>query len=86
MLALSASIFLMFLLSIHVALKKSKATPIDRVSIVIAASSMLVAFLMGNTYQGVIVFNIGNAALLVSWFAARATRHHRRGKHTEMPA
>lgn len=86
MLALSASIFLMFLLSIHVALKKSKATPIDRVSIVIAASSMLVAFLMGNTYQGVLVFNIGNAALLVSWFAARTTRHHRHSEHTEVPA
>lgn len=86
MVALSASIFLMFLLSIHVASKKSKITSVDRISVVIAASSMLVTFLMGNTYEGVLVFNIGNVALLVSGFAARTARHHRHSKHTEVPA
>jgi hypothetical protein len=86
MAALSASIFLMFILSIRFASKKWQITPVDRISVVIAASSMLVSFLMGNTYEGVLVFNVGNVALLLSWFAARTARHHRHSKHTEVPA
>jgi hypothetical protein len=50
MVAISASAFVMFLLSIQFASKKLNTTPIDRIGIVIAASSMLLAFLMGNTY------------------------------------
>ena len=86
MAAVSASVFLMFLLSIRFTSKKAKINPIDRISIVIAASSMLLAFLMGNTYEGVFVFNIGSVALLASWFAARTGRHHRHSKHTQVPA
>jgi hypothetical protein len=86
MAALSASIFLMFLLSIRFTSKKWQITPVDRISAVIAASSMLVALLMGNTYEGVLVFNAGNVALLLSWFAARTAKHHRHSRHTEVPA
>jgi len=82
MVAISASAFVMFLLSIQFASKKLNTTPIDRIGIVIAASSMLLAFLMGNTYEGILMFNVGNAALLVSWFAARTSRHNRHNKHT----
>ncbi len=81
MVAISASVFVMFLLSIHFTSKKLNITPVDRISIVIAASSMLVAFLMGNTYEGILVFNVGNVALLASWFAARTSRHNRHKKH-----
>ncbi len=80
MVAISASVFVMFLLSIHFTSKKLNITPVDRISIVIAASSMLVAFLMGNTYEGILVFNVGNIALLVSWFA-RTSRRNRHKKH-----
>jgi len=55
MAALSASIFLMFILSIRFASKKWQITSVDRISVVIAASSMLVSFLMGNTYEGVLM-------------------------------
>ena len=86
MVGLSASIFLMFILSIRFTSKKWEITPTDRISVVIAASSMLVSFLMGNTYEGVLVFNVGNIALLLSWFTARTMRHRRYSDHTEVPA
>lgn len=74
---LSASAFAMAILSHRFASKKLHITPIDRASLVIAASCVLLSFLFGNTYRGIAVFNAGNLFLLLSWWAARISRENR---------
>ncbi len=83
--AMSASIIAVFLLSIRFTSKKWKITPLDRISIVIAACSVLIFFQLSNSYQALLVFNIGSVALLASRIGARAANQHQHTKHTEVP-
>jgi len=77
----SASAFAMGILSHRFTSKKLHITPIDRASIVIAAGCVLLTFLFGDTYKGIAVFNTGNLSLLLSWWAARISRHNRHKSH-----
>jgi hypothetical protein len=74
---ISVSAFTMVILSHRFASRKLHFTSIDRASIVIAASCVLLTFLLGNTYRGIVVFNAGNLCLFLSWCAARISRHNR---------
>jgi len=77
----SASAFAMAILSYRFTPKKFHITAIDRASIVIAAGCVLLTFLSGDTYKGIAVFNAGNLSLLISWGAARISRHNRHRSH-----
>jgi hypothetical protein len=81
MVALFVSVFVMSALSLRFAKKKIVITPLDRASIVIAASCVLLAFLFADTYKGAVVFNAGNVALLLSWWMARASKRVYHKKH-----
>jgi len=75
-----ASVFGMAILSHRFALKKLRISAIDRASLVIAAACMMLAFLSGgNNYRAACVFNLGNIALSISWWADRRSSqgHHR---------
>jgi hypothetical protein len=78
----SASVFAMAILSHRFTSKKLHITPIDRASLVIAAGCVLLTFLFGDTYKGIVVFNAGNLFLLLSWWIARKSRHNRHHSHT----
>jgi hypothetical protein len=78
----SASMFAMAILCFRFTSKKVRITPIDRASVVIAASCVLVAVLFGDTYKSIAVFNVGNLALFLLWWASRVSRHSRHRKHT----
>ena len=82
MVIVSASIFAMAVLSHRFAAKQLHITTIDRATIVIAATCVLVTFLLGDTYKGMVVFNLGNLALLLSWWVARTSRRNRHKSHT----
>jgi len=73
----SVSAFAMAMLSHRFTSRKVHITPIDSASIVIAASCVLVTVLFGDTYKSLVVFNMGNLALLLSWWTARISRHNR---------
>ena len=77
----SVSAFAMAILSHRFTSKKLNITPIDRASLVIAAGFVLLAFLFGDTYKGIAVFNAGNISLLLSWWAARKSRRNRHKGH-----
>jgi hypothetical protein len=81
----SSSVVAMAILSHRFISKTLHITPIDRASIVIAASCLLASFLFGDTYKGVMMFNVGNVALLLSWWVARLSRHNRHKGHTAPP-
>ena len=74
MVILFVSAFAMSGLGLRLADKKLVITPLDRASIVIAASCVLVASIFADSYKGALVFNAGNIALLLSWWAARTSR------------
>jgi hypothetical protein len=77
----SASAVAMAILSYRFTFKKLHITAFDRASIVIAAGCVLLTFLFGDTYKGIAVFNGGNLSLLLSWWAARISRHSRHKSH-----
>ena len=77
MFIVSLSAFAMALLSYRFTSRRLHITAIDRVSIVIAASCVVLTFLFGDNYLGLAVFNAGNVSLLVSWAVARLSRHNR---------
>ncbi len=81
MVALFVSVFAMSALSLHFTGKKIVITPLDRASIVIAASCVLLAFLLADTYKGAVVFNAGNVALLLSWWVDRTSNRVGHKKH-----
>ena len=77
----SLSAFAMALLSYRFTSGRLHITAIDRASIVIAASCVLLTFLFGDNYWGLVVFNAGNFSLLLSWGVARLARHNRPKTH-----
>ncbi len=77
----SASIVVMAVLSHRFISKHVQITAIDRVSLVLAAMCVLITVLLGNTYRGIVVFNVGNVALLASWWKASRTKQHRHKNH-----
>lgn len=81
MVALFVSVFVMSILSLRFTQKKIVITRPDRASIVIAASCVLLAFLFADAYKGAVVFNIGNVALLLSWWMARTLNRVSHKKH-----
>jgi hypothetical protein len=85
MVIVSASVFAMALLSYRFISKNLHLTPTDRAGIVVAASCLLATVLFGDTYKGIAVFNAGNVALLLSWWAARLSGHNRHKRHTAPP-
>ena len=88
MVIVSVSAFAMALLSYRFTSRRLNITAIDRASIVIAASCVLLTFLFGDNYSGLAVFNAGNVSLLVSWAVARLSRnnHHKTHAAPEMTA
>ena len=78
---LSASIVAMAILSHRFISKHVQITMFDRVSPVLAAMSVLITFLLGSTYRGIVVLNMGNVALLASWWKASIAKQHRHGNH-----
>jgi hypothetical protein len=68
LLFVSASIVVMAVLSHRFISKHVQITAIERVSLVLAAMCVLITVLLGNTYRGIVVFNVGNVALLASWW------------------
>jgi hypothetical protein len=81
MVIVSASALAMAILSHRFISKKLHISLVDRASLVIAAGCMLVAFLFGDTYKSVAVLNAGNLSLLLSWWAARTSKHNRHRSH-----
>ena len=77
MFIVSLSAFAMALLSYRFTSRRLHITAIDRASIVIAASCVLLTFLFGDTYWGLAVFNAANFSLLLSWGVGRLSRHNR---------
>jgi hypothetical protein len=82
MVSVSASIFVMTFLCFGIALNEGHVRATERVSVVIAASCVLMAVLAGDSYKSVAAFNIGNVALFLSWQIARTRRRRRRKSHT----
>jgi len=72
----------MSILSIRFVSPKPRITRIDRASLVIGATSVLLALVLLDSYRGVAVLNVGNLALLLSWWAARASRQTPRSLHS----
>jgi hypothetical protein len=64
----------MSILSIRFVSPKTRITRIDRASLVIAATCVLLGLVQIDSYRGVAVLSVGNTALLLSWWAARASR------------
>lgn len=81
MAAVAVSAASMAILSHRFTSKKLHITAIDRASLAIAASCVLLTFFFGDTYKGIAVFNAGNLSLLLSWWAARVSRHSRHKNH-----
>jgi len=82
MVMVSASILAMAILSHRFTAKRLRVTMIDRTTIVTAASCVLITVIMGDTYMGLAVFNLGNLALLLAWWIARASRRNRHKSQT----
>jgi hypothetical protein len=74
MLSVAVSLLAMSILSIRFVSPKPRIARIDRASLVIAAICSLLALILMDSYRGVAVLNVGNLALLLSWWAARASR------------
>jgi hypothetical protein len=74
MLCVAASLFAMSILSIRFVSPKPRITRTDRASLVIAATCVLFALVLMDSYKSVAALNFGNLALLLSWWAARASR------------
>lgn len=81
MVIVSVSAFAMALLSYRFTSRRLHIRAIDRASIVIAASCVLLTFLFGDNYWGLAVFNAGNLSLLLSWGVVRLARHNRHKSH-----
>jgi hypothetical protein len=81
MLSVAASLFAMSILSIRFVSPKLRMTRIDRASLVIAAICVLLALILMDSYRSVAVLNVGNLVLLLSWWAARASRQARHSVH-----
>lgn len=77
----SASAFVMAILSHRFISKKLHITTTDRVSLVVAAGCVLLTVLFGDTYKAIMVFNAGNLSLILSWWAAWKLRQNRRKSH-----
>jgi hypothetical protein len=77
----SVSAFAMALLSYRFTSRRLHVTAIDRASICIAASCVLLTFLFGDNYWGLAVFNAGNVSLLLSLAVVRLSRHNRHKTH-----
>jgi hypothetical protein len=82
MLSVTASLFAMSILCIRFASGKPRITRTDRASLVVAAICVLLAFPLMDSYKSVAVLNIGNVALLLSWWAAQTSRHTPHSTHT----
>lgn len=74
MLSVAVSLLAMSILSIRFVSPKPRIARIDRASLVIAGICSLLALILMDSYRGVAVLNVGNLALLLSWWAARASR------------
>ena len=81
MLSVAASLFAMSILCIRFATGKRRMTQIDRASLVLAAICALLSLPLMDSYKSVAVLNVANAALLLSWLAARASRQARESVH-----
>jgi hypothetical protein len=81
MLLVSMSLIVMAVLSHRFVSKHLQLTVIDCASLVIAASCVLITFLLGDTYKGFFVFNLGNLVLLISWWKARLAKQNRHKSH-----
>jgi hypothetical protein len=81
MLSVSVSLFAMSIVSIRFLSPKTRITRIDRASLVIAAICVLLAFVLMDSYRSAAVLNFGNLALLLSWWAARASRQTSHSVH-----
>jgi len=82
MLSVTASLFAMSILSIRFVSPKPRITRVDRASLVIAAICFLLALVLMDSYRGVAVLNIGNLALVLSWWAARVSRQTSHSVHS----
>jgi hypothetical protein len=74
MLSVAASLFAMSILCIRFASGKPRVTRIDRASLVLAAIGALLSLPLMDSYRSVVVLNVANVALVLSWLAARASR------------
>jgi hypothetical protein len=74
MLSVAASLFAMSILCIRFASGKPRITQIDRASLVLAAICALLSLPLMDSYKSVAVLNVANAALVLSWLTARASR------------
>lgn len=81
LLSLAASFCAMSLLGLRFASGKSPISQIDRISLLIAATCVLLSFRLMDTYKSVAMLNVGNVVLLLSWWLARASRHSSHSKY-----
>ena len=81
MLSVAASLFAMSILCIRFASGKPRITRIDQASLVLAAICVLLSLPLMDSYGSVVVLNVGNVALVLSWLAARASGQARQSVH-----
>jgi hypothetical protein len=81
MLSVAASLFAMSILCFRFASSKPRITQIDRASLVLAAICVLLSLPLMDSYRSVAMLNVGNAALVLSWLAARASHQTRQSVH-----
>jgi hypothetical protein len=81
MLSVAASLFAMSILCIRFVSGKPRITQIDRASLVLAAISALLSLPLMDSYKSVAVLNVANAALVLSWLTARASRQAQQSVH-----
>ncbi len=76
MLSLAASMFAMSMLCIRFVSHNPHITGIDRASLVLAATCVLLSLPL-DSYRSVAVLNVGNVVLVLSWLAARISHQAR---------
>jgi hypothetical protein len=77
MLSLAASMFAMSMLCIRFVSHNPHITGIDRASLVLAATCVLLSLPLMDSYRSVAVLNVGNVVLVLSWLAARISHQAR---------
>ena len=85
MLTVGASLLAMSILCIPLALRKRRITKADRALVVLAAICALLSLPFMSSYRSVAVLNAGNVALLLSWFADRASGQTQHSVHETTP-
>jgi hypothetical protein len=74
LLSVAASLFAMSILCIRFVSGKLRIKQIDRASLVLAATCVLLSLALMDSYKSLAVLNLGNVALGLSWLAARSSR------------